>query len=67
MNTLAESLPLQIERCKEALKAYEEIGPVGRLAYDFISRDIKEAELAILEGDTVAMLRSYYKLVNVKV
>jgi hypothetical protein len=58
-DTLADALPREIERVKEVVKLYDEIGPAGAFGAMMIRRDIAEAERAIREGDTVAMLRIY--------
>ena len=60
--TLGDSLPEEITRCRSLLEHYKELGPVGTFGYTMILAEIQEAEKAIIEGDTVAMLRSYTKL-----
>ena len=62
METLADALPKEIERCYGLLEVYKEIGPVGNFASMMIRNDIAQAQQAMLEGDVVAMLRSYNTL-----
>lgn len=60
--TLAEALPQEIERVKELVKLYRSIGPAGEIAARLMELDIKSAESATTNQDTVAMLRAFYKL-----
>ena len=60
--TLGTALPKEIERCQELLTQYATIGPSGAFGYWAISKDIAEAQKAIMEGDCVAMIRAYEKL-----
>lgn len=61
---LAEALPLEIERVKEIVKIYRqpELKGAGEIAARLMEVDIKKAEMATIEQDTVEMLRSYYIL-----
>lgn len=64
--TLADALPEEIARCREVLTQYAALGAVGRFGFAMITSDIETAEKATREGDTVGMLRAYYKLQEVK-
>ena len=57
-----EGLFSQMNRCRELLKHYEEIGPVGKFGHAMISQDIKRAEEAIQSGDVVKMAEAYKAL-----
>lgn len=62
--SLAEALPLEIERVKELIKLYEDpmLKGAGDLACALMKMDIDKAEKATQEQDTVAMLRAYQEL-----
>lgn len=62
MMNLIEGLIYEINRNRELLKAYEEIGPAGKIGAMFIKRDIQMAEEAMGSGDLVAMMRSHETL-----
>ena len=55
-STLGDALPREIERCRELLGAYAEIGPAGAFGAAMIQRDIAAAHKAMMEGDCVAMI-----------
>lgn len=63
---LIEGLQSELKRCRELLKAYDSIGPAGKYGAAYLKRDIKTAEDAISNGDTVAMLRNYKTLKGCK-
>jgi hypothetical protein len=58
METLGLALPKEINRVREVLGQYREIGPAGTLAAMLIERDLRAAEEAVMEGDVVRMIRS---------
>ena len=62
--SLAESLPLEIKRVKEIVEIYRkpELKGVGEFAAKMMEVDIKKAEQANIEQDTVEMIKSYYVL-----
>lgn len=63
MENLLEGLLAELKRNKEVLlPAYEGIGGAGFLGVTMIKADVKMAEKAIAENDTVAMLSAYQKL-----
>ena len=59
---LMDGLFKEMNRCRELLEAYKEIGPVGQFGYTMIKRDIDFAESAIKENDVVKMLKAYQNL-----
>ncbi|HEY3385782.1 MAG TPA: hypothetical protein VGK46_04690 [Saprospiraceae bacterium] len=52
----------EINRNRELLHMYEEIGPAGVFGAMFIKRNINDAEKAIAENDVVAMVRAFKEL-----
>lgn len=54
--TLAESLPLEIERVQEIIGIYEQT-PGGRIAAALMKNDVAKAQKAMSEGDVEAMLK----------
>ena len=59
---LIEGLQEEMNRCRELLIGYDEIGPIGIFAKTMITQQIKEAEKKISKGDTIGMLKSYEEL-----
>lgn len=59
---LIEGLQEEMNRCRELLKEYEQIGPAGRFGAAMIKAEIKKAENMISSGDTIGMMRSYEEL-----
>lgn len=55
---LIEGLQEEMNRCREVLKQYEDIGPVGVFGAAHIKNEIKIAEAHIANGDTIGMLVS---------
>jgi hypothetical protein len=64
MANLAEGLVEELKRNRELLKCYEQIGPEGMFGASMIALDIKKAEEAIMNGDTIAMLVIFETLKN---
>jgi len=60
--TLMDGLMDEMNRCRELLTMYEEIGPAGAFGAVMIKRDIAFAELSIRENDVVKMLQAYSSL-----
>lgn len=56
----------EMNRAREVLKMYEEIGPVGVFGCTVITQKIKAAEQSITESDVVKMLLSYQELKEIK-
>lgn len=61
MPSLIEGLQKEMNRCRELLKAYEEI-PQGAFGASMIKLEISQAEASIADGDTVAMVRCFKSL-----
>ena len=62
-DTLGDALPREIARVRdEVLPAYLAIGYAGAFAVMMIRRDLDRASKAMIEGDTVEMLRVYEAL-----
>lgn len=59
---LMDGLFRQMNRCRELVKEYEKIGPVGVFGKTMIQRDIEAAEKAIASGDIVQMIDAYKAL-----
>jgi hypothetical protein len=55
-------LSKQIVRCQGLLIRYKELGPVGALGHAAIKHEIDRANKAVIEGDTVQMIRSFAQL-----
>ena len=64
--TLADALPQEMARVREALGHYKEIGHAGKFAAAMIELDLREADKAAISGDVVAMLRSLKTLQEIK-
>lgn len=63
METLGDALPREIARVRdEVLPAYIEIGMPGMFAATLMRNALDAASKAMIEGDTVAMLRVYEEL-----
>ena len=61
---IIEGLQKEINRCKELLQVYEEIGPAGKFAHIMIKAEIEKAEQAIVNVDTIGMIKSLKELEN---
>lgn len=62
VDSLADALPRELERCRELVKAYEDLGDTGVFGAHMIRQDIAAGERALASGDVVAMLRAYEAL-----
>lgn len=62
MENLVEGLLRQMNRCRELIKHYDEIGPAGTFGKTMIEQDIKNAEKAMGGGDLVEMIAAYKAL-----
>ncbi len=63
VNTLGDALPREIARVRdEIMPAYIEIGPPGAFALAMMRSDLDAASRAMIEGDTVGMIRAYEAL-----
>lgn len=63
---IIEGIQAECARCRELLKVYEGIGPVGSFGRLMISRDIENGEAAIASGDIVAMVEALRALQGCK-
>lgn len=59
---LMDGLFKEMNRCREVLKQYEEIGKPGIFGATMIKRSIELAEISIKENDVVKMLAAYQDL-----
>lgn len=55
--TLGEAFPLEIDRVRELLRAYENLGPAGTFGAMMIGDVLRRAEKARDEHDDAAMVR----------
>ncbi len=63
VDTLGDALPREIARVRDqVMPAYVEIGPSGTFALAMMRKDLDDASRAMIEGDTVAMIRAYESL-----
>jgi molybdopterin converting factor small subunit len=60
---LIEGLQKEIHRNRNLVKIYNEV-PNGAFASIMINQDIVDAERAMAEGDTIAMIRLFETLQN---
>lgn len=58
VETLADALPKEMARVREVLGHYKEIGPDGMFGAAFIEQDLRAADIAVMSGDVVAMMRA---------
>ena len=66
INTLADALPREIARVRVVLGHYKELGPVGSIGAHFIEQDLRAADVAMVSGDVVAMIRVYQTLQGIQ-
>lgn len=60
--SLAEALPLEIQRIREEVMPIYQTIPTGALAVLMMKQDLLKASAAMAEQDTVGMLRAYEAL-----
>ena len=60
--SLGEALPKEMARVRTVLGHYRELGPVGAIGAMLIEQDLQAADLAVMSGDIVQMLRIFEKL-----
>lgn len=56
--TLADALPAEMQRVRELMPMYREIGPAGAWALGMMEGSLRYAERAAASGDVIAMLRA---------
>ncbi len=66
MSSVGEEYPKEQARCREALRVYEEIGPVGAFAAACIRQVLADADRAMARGDVVDTVRAYKAMQGVK-
>lgn len=64
--SLSEVLPREMARVREVLGHYREIGPDGNFGAAMIEVSLREADLAVMSGDLVKMLRSLKDLQDIE-
>jgi hypothetical protein len=57
METLAEALPKEQARVRELIGIYKSIGPAGAFGAALMEASLRVADVAVMSGDPVAMLR----------
>lgn len=62
MSSLGEEYPGEQARVRELLSTYKDIGPAGQLGHAMIEQVLQRADQAVVEGDVVAMLRSFEEM-----
>ncbi|HEC72081.1 MAG: hypothetical protein ACTSW7_00825 [Candidatus Thorarchaeota archaeon] len=62
MSNLFSELSKEIQRNKELLKVYEDIGPAGAFGAMFIRQEINNGEQAMETGEATAMVVALAKL-----
>lgn len=66
--SLGEALPREMARVRDrVMPAYLEIGAPGLFALSMMKVDLDRAAKAMIEGDTIEMLRVYESLKEYKV
>lgn len=65
--SLGEALPREMARVRdELMPLYQKIGPVGEFALVMMRQSLDAAAKAMVEGDTIAMIRAYQDLKEFK-
>jgi hypothetical protein len=62
VSSLGEEFPKEQARVRRLLRAYQAIGAAGTLGSILIEETLRRADQAAIQGDVVAMLRSYEEL-----
>ena len=66
MSSLGEEYPKEQARCREVLAQYKSIGAPGIFGSIMIEDVLRRADVAAVEGDTVAMIRLYKEMKEIK-
>lgn len=56
---VGDDFPREVERCRDLVKRYQEIGPSGAFGAAAISQAITVAEAAWASGDVVKIVQAY--------
>jgi hypothetical protein len=59
VRTLSDRYPEEQARCRELVRAYHELGPVGAFGAAYIEAVLRRADAASAAHDTVAMLGAF--------
>lgn len=62
METLGTEFPKEQARCRDLLRVYRELGPVGTFGAAMIEQVLRKADQAAAEGDAVEMLRVFEEM-----
>lgn len=62
MPSLMEGLMQELNRNRELLQQYKDIGPSGMIGATMIAMDIQDGEKAIVDDDVVAIVSMYNRL-----
>jgi hypothetical protein len=62
VSTVGDALPREQARCRELLREYAELGPVGRFGYVMIENALRRADEAAITGDLVGMIQALVEL-----
>ena len=66
METLGDALPREQERVRGVLAIYKRLGPPGEFGAAMIELELKRADIAMMSGDIVAMIKSYKSLKEIE-
>ncbi len=65
METLGDALPEEMSRVRTILGYYKEMGAPGMFGAKMIEHSLRMADMAVIEGDVVAMLQAYEDLKSI--
>lgn len=66
MTTLADELLKEMDRVREALGHYKEIGAPGMFGAMMIEQSLRTADKAVMSGDVVAMIAALKDLQEIE-
>jgi len=66
MESIGEALPKEQARVRTVLGHYKEIGAPGAFGSIMIENSLRQADIAIMSGDVVAMIAAYKDLQAIK-
>ena len=64
--SVGTQFPIEQMRCREALKAYQEIGPAGAFGCAVIEDILARAEKAMADGELLEILSVFKEMQDVK-
>lgn len=62
ITTVGDDMPVQQARCRELLRAYQDLGPAGTLGALVIEGALERADRAVMSGDIIRILACYREL-----